>query len=372
MLLQNKKTAIIGAGPVGLTMARLLQQNGVDVTVYERDKDSKARIWGGTLDLHKGSGQDAMQKAGLLETYYKMAIPMGRTVTDKQGNVVVTKQITSEEQFDNPEINRNDLRTLLINSLKENTVIWDSKLTKLEEQNGKWFLHFENNKTETADVVIGANGGMTKVRKYITNAEVEATGTFIIQGEVLEPESKCSGFYQLCDGNILMTAENGNLLVANTKNNQALSYNVMFKMPEKIELDFKNTESVAAFLSEKLSDWGEVYQQLFRATSFFAGLPTKKIPLDQPWKNNRPLSITLIGDAAHLMPPFAGQGANIGLLDALILSENLINGDFETIETAIEDYENKMFVYAKEAQFETQQNETAMFKTDFSFLSFVD
>jgi tetracycline resistance monooxygenase len=57
MLLDHKHVAIIGAGPVGLVMARLLQQQGVDVTVYERDENAQVRIWGGTLDLHKGSGQ---------------------------------------------------------------------------------------------------------------------------------------------------------------------------------------------------------------------------------------------------------------------------------------------------------------------------
>ena len=52
MLLQDKTVAILGAGPVGLTMARLLQQQGVAVTVYERDASAQARVWGGTLDLH--------------------------------------------------------------------------------------------------------------------------------------------------------------------------------------------------------------------------------------------------------------------------------------------------------------------------------
>ena len=65
-LLSDKNVAIIGGGPVGLTMAKLLQQNGIDVSVYERDNDREARIFGGTLDLHKGSGQEAMKKAGLL------------------------------------------------------------------------------------------------------------------------------------------------------------------------------------------------------------------------------------------------------------------------------------------------------------------
>src|SRR6478736_5856226 len=96
-LLKNKKVAIIGAGPVGLTMARLLQQKGIDVTVYERDKDPLTRITGGTLDLHKGSGQDALEKAGLLEQYYALANPMGRTIADEQGKVLFSKKPTSED-----------------------------------------------------------------------------------------------------------------------------------------------------------------------------------------------------------------------------------------------------------------------------------
>ncbi len=94
--------------------------------------------------------------------------------------------------------------------------------------------------------------------------------------------------------------------------------------------------------------------------------------MEKPWKTNRPLPITLIGDAAHLMPPFAGQGVNIGLVDALNLSENLLNGQFETIEKAVFDYEEKMFVYAKKAQSESAENEMEMCNPEFSFLKFMD
>ena len=129
-LLNNKKVAIIGAGPVGLTMARLLQQQkGIEVTVYERDKDAQARIWGGTLDLHKSSGQEAMKKAGLLETYYALALPMGIIFADEQANILSTKKPTPENQYDNPEINRNALRKMLLDSLKGDTVFWDRKFT---------------------------------------------------------------------------------------------------------------------------------------------------------------------------------------------------------------------------------------------------
>lgn len=373
MLLENKQVAIIGAGPVGLTMARLLQQKGVKVTVYERDQSALARISGGTLDLHKGSGQEAMKKAGLIKRYYELALPMGRTVADAQGHVLFDRKPLPGTLHDNPEINRNDLRTLLLDSLTGNTVVWNSRFTELEARDGKWVLHFENGTAAAADLVIGANGGMSKARAYVTDAKIEYTGTLMIQGEVLQAETACPAFFGLCNDNILMAANGGNMLVANPKNGGLLSYNVIFEnratSDPVSEPGFGDIDSIKTSLLSRFADWHECYKQLFRETSSFVLWPTRKIPL-KPWNNNRALPITLIGDAAHIMPPFAGKGVNTGLLDALILADNLTGEKHEAIEAAIADYEQQMFVYAAEAQSETNRNEIAMRDPGFSFLKF--
>ncbi|MFI2744066.1 FAD-dependent oxidoreductase [Zhouia sp. PK063] len=228
MLLENKKVAVIGGGPVGLTFARLLQQVNVNVKVYEWDKDEFARIKGGTLDIHNDYGQIALDKAGLLAEYHKRSRPTGERSANINAEILMDEFPDKEHLYDRPEIDRNDLRKMLLENLQPDTVIWNSKLVSLEQQDEKFVLHFENGKTEIADLVVGANGGMSNVRKLITDTIPQYTGTTIIQGEVLNPNETCPNFKKLCgEGNFAVIGEQ-KFFFSQNKAKGALNYYVSF------------------------------------------------------------------------------------------------------------------------------------------------
>nr|WP_293843836.1 FAD-dependent monooxygenase [uncultured Arsenicibacter sp.] len=134
MLLTNKHIAIIGGGPGGLTLARLLQQKGISVSVYERDATPDARPQGATLDLHEESGLAALREAGLLGEFYRHYRPgAGKLrVVDHTAQLFLDDHAGPEVAEDRPEIDRGPLQSMLLNALHTGTVIWDSHFIRLE------------------------------------------------------------------------------------------------------------------------------------------------------------------------------------------------------------------------------------------------
>jgi 2-polyprenyl-6-methoxyphenol hydroxylase-like FAD-dependent oxidoreductase len=154
------RIVIIGAGPGGLILARILQLKGIDVKVYERESSIDVRSQGGTLDLRVESGQYALQTAELFDKFQALCRPEGQDmrIIDKSG-VVHLEDISPENNFDRPEIDRGDLRQILLESLKTNTIAQGHSLQNIESLgNGQHTLVFSNGVTETADLVIGADG----------------------------------------------------------------------------------------------------------------------------------------------------------------------------------------------------------------------
>ncbi|RYE56105.1 MAG: FAD-dependent monooxygenase [Sphingobacteriales bacterium] len=353
-ILLNKKIAIIGGGPVGLTAARLLQIKGASVNVYERDLHETYRLLGGSLDIHKDTGQHALAKAGLLTGFFSLARPTGNRITDKEGNIIMDMMPDEESYFDAPEVDRPDFRNLLLDNLQENTVIWNSFVKEVIKDGAGYDILFADGRTVYADLVIIADGTMSRARQYVTTDLPRYTGTYFIQGEVESPATRSPGIFRLANNGNLGARDSGKRIFLHTKGNGHLSYYVTLTKPEgwleEEKLDLNNPAEVKAYLINFFKDWSEIYKELFRATEEFKGIPIKILALDQPWPDHE--NITIIGDAAHVMPPFGGQGVNLGLLDSLTLSNNLTEGEFPDIQSAVDDYEQQMFAYVKPIQHE--------------------
>ena len=110
---------------------------------------------------------------------------------------------------------------------------------------------------------------------------------------------------------------------------------------EESGIDFSSKESVGAWFAQEFKDWGMIWSELFQTEQcYFIPRPMYHYPMEQHWSTLP--NLTMLGDAAHRMPPYAGEGVNMAMLDALQLYECLTDSTFKTTEQAITVYENKM------------------------------
>ena len=353
-LLQGKETAIMGGGPGGLALARLLQLKGVSVKVYERDHSRAARVQGAIVDLHFDSGLKVMEAAGLMDAFKANYMPGADKyrMVDKDLNILIDEHAAGPaDDFGNehfrPEIDRGALRSVLLDALLPGTVVWDSQFVSMEQKNGVWEMRFKNGATAMADVVVGSDGFRSKVRPYVTDIQARYSGATIIQGEIDDPEKDCPSMYALVDKANLIGMGVGKTIAAQPRGDGGLTFYASSLYPEhwieRSGLDFNNRAQVNAYLSGFYEGWDPVFFTLFEACARFVPRPLNYFPLDQRWAPRS--SITLLGDAAHLMPP-SGEGVNTAMLDAMDLSDCLTGGEHQSLQAAIGAYERRMLARA--------------------------
>ncbi len=352
MLLQNKNIAIVGAGPGGLTLAKLLQLRCANVKLYERDYDKYARVQGSPLDLHDESGLAAIRKANLLNEFKQNFLPRAdrKLITNERAEVFFSDHDNKlEENFGSeyfrPEIDRGTLRKILLESLLPDTVLWDHHFISMEAQNEGWLLHFKNDSSAYADIVIAADGANSKIRPYITNIKAFYSGITMLEGNIYDAEKEAPGMNHFLNGGKIMAFGNSKDLFVGQKANGDIGFGASFKTDENWAthsgLDYTDRKQMLDWFTKEYSGWSPVWYELFEnAATPFWPRPIYCAPLDQTWEPSS--NLTMLGDAAHVMPPFAGEGANVSMLDALELSEYLTNGKYNSLKEAISFFETDM------------------------------
>ena len=190
--------AVVGAGLGGLLLARVLHVNGIDAVVYERESSRAARGQGGMLDVHSGTGQRALREAGLIGQFHAIARGAGQDLRllEPDGTLLLQEDTPDDAPLERPEVDRADLRDLLLDSLPGHVVRWGHAFESagngvLHFAGGSSATYFAGGSSATYDLLVGADGADSRVRALLTDARPAHTGQNVVELGIT-PARKCS------------------------------------------------------------------------------------------------------------------------------------------------------------------------------------
>ena len=368
------RVAIIGAGPSGLTLARLLHLSSIPCTVFEPESSSDSRAQGSTLDLHDSTGLEAIDACGLREQFEKYAR------YDGEAMIICNKNFKSyiqekgarnrEESHGSSEIDRSKLREILLASVPSDTIRWGCKLESVGEDGT---LHFEHGTESGFGLVVGADGAWSKIRPVLVDVKPYYAGIGGFCFQISEPERRFPDLYKAVNRGSVFAFDDGKGVMPQQLGDGSLNLYGFFRRDEdwmdKCGYDpSKDVEAVRKDIGEMLEGWNPTLKKYPLVADEDSLVPRNlyMLPDGHKWVHRR--GFTLIGDAAHLMTPFAGAGANAAMKDALnsgrAITKAIAIGNTETVDENVKISEEEMFERAGRISWETERNMKGFFSLD--------